>query len=792
MAQNELDIVVKLKDQASAGLRKIKTGVESMNREIDNVKKSSKSFREMADRAQKAGAVMTAMGGAVLFGAGKAIGAASDLGESMNAVSVVFGDASDKVIDFGRQAANAAGLSQKAFNESVVPIGAQLQNLGFSAEQAAEQAIILAQRSADMASVMNKDVDQAIGAIAAGLRGESEQLRNFAVTLSQAEIENYALAQGLVNSKNEIDANIKAQATLGIIMDQTNQFAGDFANTSDSLANQQRILSANLENTSATLGEALKPILESVNNTIVPLVQRIGEWAQENPKLTATIVKIVAAVGLFMVAFGPLLVVLPGIIAAFTAFSSVAAFLGIGLLPLATIIAGVVAGIAALVAITVLVVKNWDKIKAATVSAWNFVKETVVNAITTASNFISTKWNNTIGKIVDTFNRVKAVVSAFFKFFAAGFADGDFANDWLTHMPDWLANISKAIGAVMISFSNFFNGVKEAFIAGFEFVKSIFNGIVTFIQGAWQFIQDAMKFGAALSVGLVIAFFNMLGIDIVAVMKKVVEGVKAAFNAIVEFVSTKFNQVAKFVNSAMEAIAGYISEKLEKIRELWSMFSEWIRQLWLSVTTFFIDTFQAFSDWFMQKLDILKLGWDIMFTNFRKIVQNAWNWIKTTFMDGLNAVIGFITGFTKPMGEAAGSLWGAFRAATADVLNKVKGIVKDAFNWIIGKINKLLSGINKIANLGASVLGIDIPNIPEIPMLANGGTITQPGAAIVGEEGPEFLNLPRGAKVTPLDKAGGGGVVVNIYNPNVLNDDDIVEKIGDPIMQVIKQHMAIV
>ena len=69
--------------------------------------------------------------------------------------------------------------------------------------------------------------------------------------------------------------------------------------------------------------------------------------------------------------------------------------------------------------------------------------------------------------------------------------------------------------------------------------------------------------------------------------------------------------------------------------------------------------------------------------------------------------------------------------------------------------------------------GVSIPQLGTIPLLARGGNIMSGGAAIVGENGPEMLDLPAGARVSPLEGETTSGVTVNINNPSVRNDDDL-------------------
>lgn len=230
-----------------------------------------------------------AIAGGLAVGAKNAIDAANNLGESVNAVNVVFGSAADQVLAFSENAATKAGLSMRAFNELVTPIGASLQNVGYSADEAAKASIALGQRAADMASVFNVDVKDALGAIQAGLRGEADPLERFGVGLSDAAVKAQAMSMGLAETEKSLTAADKAQARYALIMEQSNKVAGDFANTSGSMANQQRIMKAEFENLSASLGAALLPMVTRVMGVMLNMIQ----WIQANwPKVRAAVVPV--------------------------------------------------------------------------------------------------------------------------------------------------------------------------------------------------------------------------------------------------------------------------------------------------------------------------------------------------------------------------------------------------------------------------------------------------------------------------------------------------------------------
>lgn len=336
------------------------------------------SMDSMGRSMQRVGAGMTAAVTApVLMIGDRLVDAASDLNESVNAVNVVFGDAAEQIHEFGETAAETAGLSQKAFNELVTPIGAMLQNLGFSADEAADSSINLAQRAADMASVFNVDVSEALGAIQAGLRGEADPLERFGVGLSAAAVEAHALSIGLAETTvdagdleaaqiklerataaqaeavkehgegsleareatlkfqeaeealegalagqtAELTDAQKGQARLSLLMEQTDAIAGDFADTSDQVANAERITAAEAENAAAALGQKLLPIKAK----LVDVVGNLVDWFNElSPAQQDMIVKI----GLVAAAIGPLLIVLGSAARAISAIGTAATTVG--------------------------------------------------------------------------------------------------------------------------------------------------------------------------------------------------------------------------------------------------------------------------------------------------------------------------------------------------------------------------------------------------------------------------------------------------------------------------------
>ena len=204
----------------------------------------------------------------VAFGLREAIGkmneaveAASGLEEAGSKVDVVFGDMTDDVRAWSRDSATAFGQSQRSALEAAGTYGNLLQAFGVARPAAAEMSKTLVELAADLASFNNTGVDEALDALRSGLSGETEPLKRYGVALNDARLKEEALRMGLIETASgTLPIAVKAQAAYALILKDTALAQGDFARTSDGLANQQRILAAETENMAAEIGQELIPL----------------------------------------------------------------------------------------------------------------------------------------------------------------------------------------------------------------------------------------------------------------------------------------------------------------------------------------------------------------------------------------------------------------------------------------------------------------------------------------------------------------------------------------------------
>jgi len=272
---------------------------------VKGLKAAQKQAEDSARKFTETGKKLTLGLTVPIVGAGAAmIKLASDTGEALNAANVVFKESTKVIEAWGENAAEQAGLTSAEFYQASAVIGAGLINAGASAEQASQQTIDLTKRAADMASIFNTSVNDALIALQAGLRGESEPLRRFAVSLDEATIKARAQAMGLVDASGEVTAYGKSQARLAIIMEQSNRFQGDFVNTSGQLANGTRILTARIKEEAAELGEQLLPLVLKVVQGIGGLVDKFSELSDEQKQAILITAGVAAAIGPMLIGIG--------------------------------------------------------------------------------------------------------------------------------------------------------------------------------------------------------------------------------------------------------------------------------------------------------------------------------------------------------------------------------------------------------------------------------------------------------------------------------------------------------
>ena len=251
-------------DYDNKGVRDAEGAFEAFGTKVGNI-------------AKTAAVAFAAVGTAAAVGAFKAIQKASDLAESVSKIETIFGEGAQGVADFSKTAAKELGISEQSVYDAAGTFGVFGKAAGLGGEDLTNFSNKFTTLSADLASFNNTSPEDAMQAIGAALRGESEPLRRYGVMLDDAALKAEAMAQGIYDGKGPLTQQQKVLAATGAIFKQTSDAQGDFAKTSGGLANQQRIFKAQLDNVVTTIGTKLLPIFMKIvgfiSDKILPAVQ---------------------------------------------------------------------------------------------------------------------------------------------------------------------------------------------------------------------------------------------------------------------------------------------------------------------------------------------------------------------------------------------------------------------------------------------------------------------------------------------------------------------------------------
>jgi len=529
-----------------------------------------------------------------------AIGQASDLSETMSKVNVVFGESAQGVLAYGDNAAKALGQSKQQALEAAGTFGNFFVSMGMGQQESAKMSMGLVTLASDLASFNNMNPTEALEKLRAGMAGETEPLRSLGVNLNAAAVASKAMSMGIVKTSvdmakvneaqfkydeatrkaieatekygvasneakaaaiaqgkaeialndalggkiPELTAAQKATATYALIMEQTKTAQGDFARTSDGLANSQRIVAAQIKDLGASFGEILLPYVQQGANW---LKQLLTSFSGLSPEMRQTIV----IVGLVAAGIGPLLIVVGQLVSAVGILSTAAAGVGIGLAPLIGIILAVVAvGYTLYRAWT----ENWGGIQQITAS--------IVEKLTGIINSLAAIFAPVFEAIKAD---VQAGIEAVTRFLGPILTTAMQAfSDMLTGITVFLRNNTDNIRAYLEGVWGIIRGI---FMAAFGLITGDFDtlkaGLESIANGMMKQVYSVIAMMLGTTVADVKAKVMQIKNDVVTYFGQAVDFIKSLPSKVLGIGSAIVNGIAQEIRNAPTAILGALSSVID-------------------------------------------------------------------------------------------------------------------------------------------------------------------------------------------------------------------------------------
>lgn len=673
--------------------------------------------------------------GTAMTGIGiKAIGLASDLEEVQNVVDVTFGKNANEINNWAKRAANAFGLSELQAKQFNGTMGAMLKSMGLVDNQVLSMSESMTGLSADFASFYNLPIEQAFEKIRAGISGETEPLKQLGINMSVANLEAYALAEGLSKPYNKMTQSEQALLRYNYLMSVSADAQGDFNRTQDSFANQMRISQLNLQSLSADIGKLLLPIAqeavtsfndiagklrEAFNNpdvqeSVVKLAESIGElitkvasfvadhlpgiinglaWILDN---AGTISSVIAGIGTAMLTMN-VANMITGLVEAFKAFklanegATVAQWL-LNTAMNANPVVLIVSLIAGLIAAIIVLWNTNEDFRNFWINAWESIKQGVINAWNSVSKFFT----ETIPETFD--NMIQSII--------------DWKNDVIQYFKDMYTNTKQAI-------SDWANGVKESFVQWK-------NDTIATIKGWGQSISDFFTETIPEWINSIAEWFGQLPYRIGYKLGEAAVRIYLWGQEVWTFFTETIPNWIESISQCFSELPGKIWSWLV---ETYNKFIQWKDETKEAIRQFGIDMIMSFSNWISETYNKVSTWTSDMcnkavemasnFINsiiewFRQLPTRISNWLTET----INKVVQWKNDLVQTARRAAQDFFNSIvqkaKEIPGQMLNIGKNIVQGVWNgivgakdWFMGKVGDFFSGIVDGAK---SVLGIHSPS----------------------------------------------------------------------------------
>lgn len=237
---------------------------------------------KMEGLAKKAGATLAsafAVKKLVDFSA-KCLDLGSDLAEVENVVDVTFSTMSDQVDKFAKSAAKSFGLSETMAKQYTGTFGAMAKAFGFGEQQAYEMSTALTSLAGDVASFYNLSQDEAYTKLKSVFTGETESLKDLGIVMTQTALDAYAMVNGYGKTTSAMTEQEKVALRYKFVLGQLSLAQGDFARTSDSWANQTRLMALQTQSIMASIGQGLINLFTPAIKLINVVLGKVAQLAE--------------------------------------------------------------------------------------------------------------------------------------------------------------------------------------------------------------------------------------------------------------------------------------------------------------------------------------------------------------------------------------------------------------------------------------------------------------------------------------------------------------------------------
>ena len=440
-----------------------------------------------------------------------------------------------------------------------------------------------------------------------------------------------------------------------------------------------------LESAAIVVQKVLAPAVRKVADAVSGLVDKFVSAPEPVQKMIVTIGLIVAAIGPLLVIFGQAVLVLQRVKVGFLALRSGLALIGSGFTAISLPVLGIIAAIAAVIAIGILVYKNWDKISKFGKEVWGNVKKFASDA----AEAIKEKWGDITIWFSDTWNNLKNGAKGLWDGTIQGAKDAvdSVKNAW-NGIKEWFANLWKgttsglasAWDSVTTTLAPFVETIKTIFQPILDFFSGLWGQVQTIFGSAWEIIKTVVMGPVLLLIDLITGDFNQFKEDFAMLWQTLA-------TAIQTIVQTFVNIVVGFYKSFFQTVVNIWNAIVDGVKSLWGAFTTWVVNMAKSIVDGIVNGWNSF-----------KQGTVDLWNATIQWVKDTWASFKQWVVDSANAIVNGVKQGWENLKQGTIDLWNG-------MINGLKGIWDGLKQSVGDLIDNVKTTFNNLKNINLLDIG---------------------------------------------------------------------------------------
>nr|DAO64456.1 MAG TPA: minor tail protein [Caudoviricetes sp.] len=438
------------------------------------------------------------------------------------------------------------------------------------------------------------------------------------------------------------------------------------------------------ESAAIVVQKVLAPAVRKVADAVSGLVDKFVSAPEPVQRMIVIVGLIVAAIGPLLVVFGQAVVILQRVKVGFLALRSGLALIGSSFTAISLPVLGIIAAIAAVIAIGILVYKNWDKISKFGKEVWANVKKFASDA----AEAIKEKWGDITQWFSNTWNNLKNGAKGLWDGTIQGAKDAvdSVKNAW-NGIKEWFANLWKgttsglasAWNSVTTTLAPFVETIKTIFQPILEFFSGLWGQVQTIFGSAWEIIKTVVMGPVLLLIDLITGDFNQF---------------KEDFGMLWQTLATAIQTIVQtFVN----IVVGFYSSFFQTVVNIWTTIVNTIQSLWGAFTTWVVDMAKSIVDGIVN-------GWNA----FKQGTVDLWNatvqWVKDTWASFVQWVINSANAIVNGVKQG----WENLKQGTIDLWNGMVNGLKGIWDGLKQDVSDLIDNVKTIFNNLKNINLLDI------------------------------------------------------------------------------------